>query len=469
MNEKERKSSRLVVSYKIAAFVIIMLFLPITVAAVLHQAPNPGAQVAPLKANWPQGATGAIGAGGPTGANVNANQPVGSYSYLIGQWSNGTYYAQNGTTGLISQSSADSTVLINSIISGLPSNGQLVISGGDYVLDNQTSIVDAANPNIVIQGVNNPVFTVPRNFNLSIFSISAQNVTVSGLTINAVGQQSNANNGAIMLEPTATDCTVKNNYISGATTGVLISDNDSIISRNTVLNSIHDGITIEGGTFSDPGQGIAGGDKISVLENFVKGSQIYNGISLVAATNCLVSGNNVVDPMANGIALENFGYGVCSNDVITSNSVTNVQEGNGLDVYISYNNVSYTAQQCQFADNSISNASGGIYVGYGQNLLYNNTRILNVQNGIVFDPDLPSSNAIQFSGITINKARDSGMSLENAANLAFNNIALNNIGSNGIGIANVTDVTFSNYGLNGVAGDGIVITNLGSLSLSQTV
>ncbi|MGA2386740.1 MAG: polysaccharide deacetylase family protein [Candidatus Bathyarchaeia archaeon] len=51
MTEKERKSSRIVVSYKIAAFVIIMLFAPITVAAVLHQPPNPGAQAASLKAN----------------------------------------------------------------------------------------------------------------------------------------------------------------------------------------------------------------------------------------------------------------------------------------------------------------------------------------------------------------------------------------------------------------------------------
>jgi len=459
MNEKKRKSSRLVVSYKIAAFVIIMLFAPITVAAVLQQAPNPGAQAAPLKANWPHGATGAIGAEGPTGANVTANQPIGSYSYLIGQWSNGTYYAKNGVTNVITLFSTDPTVLINSVIPCLPSNGQLDISEGNYALDNLTSIVDASNPNIVLQGIGNPVFTVPDNFDLSVFSISAQNVTISGLTINASGQQSNASNGAIMLEPTATDCTVKNNFITGATTGVMISDNDSTVSRNTVLNSIHDGITIEGGTFSDPGQGIAGGDKISILDNFVKGSQIYNGISLVAATNCLVSGNNVVDPMSNGIALENFGYGVCSNDVITSNSVTNVQEDNGLDVYISYNNASYTAQQCQFVDNSISNASGGIFVGYGQNLLYNNTRILNVQNGIVFYSATPASNTIQFSRITINEASNSGMKLENAANLAFNNIVLNNIGSNGIGIANVTDVTFSNYGLNGVAGDGIVITN----------
>ncbi len=51
MTEKEHKSSRIVVSYKIAAFVIIMLFAPISVAAVLHQAPNLGVQAAPLKAN----------------------------------------------------------------------------------------------------------------------------------------------------------------------------------------------------------------------------------------------------------------------------------------------------------------------------------------------------------------------------------------------------------------------------------
>lgn len=450
---------------KIAAIAITLIIFSITFASVYSYWQN-----IPPKANasaLPQGATGA-----------NANQPVGPYSYLIGQWSNGTYYAQNGTTGLISWSSPDATVLINTAISNLSSNGKIIIASGNYVLDNLTAITDAATPNIIIQGEDNPILISPNGFNNNVFSILASNVTIKGFTVESTGQNSYFLNAGINIEPSALNCSVQQNTIVGATTGIMVCGNYTNVFNNVIQNSLKDGITIGGGNYSNTNS--LGGQGISIVDNFVKTSSIYNGISQVASINCIVSENTVINPHANGYALENLGYGPCFNDTLSNNQVSEPQTGNGIIIYSAVNNIP-SAINCQFIGNQISNTpEHGVCIYSGSDVQFTSTQISSVsQYGVYIRGNITG---FQFTGLNINGARD-GIALLNGTNIQFGNIFINNTSNIGIYTVNGTDINFNGYTVN-LAGsnsvyidnpsvsetfsNGLITNNLGNSSIYET-
>ncbi|HMK95755.1 MAG TPA: right-handed parallel beta-helix repeat-containing protein [Candidatus Limnocylindrales bacterium] len=393
---------------------------------------------------------------GETETYVNlANKQGDIYKLSVGSGKNyGYYFCQDSQNNYLNCFTVTNpTQLINSAIRNSSSGDTIDFLPGTYLLD--SSVSDSSNPNISLQGSPNAVFTVPTNFDSKIFDISAQNVTIAGLTINARGQQSNASIAAIYLEPSASGCTVKNNYITEATTGVMISDNDSSIIGNSVFNSIHDGITIEGGKWSDPGGQLYGGNRISILGNLVNGSQIYNGISLVAATNCIIKGNTVLNTASNGFAFENFGWGICKNDAVESNTINNIRNGFGLLAYDPYNGL-LSSTGCEFSYNHISNVAAGVYVGSGQNDSFTGDQVLDANCGTEI---AQAASNLQFNNLLVSHLSGDGIQLLNGTNLQFVNTQISDADGNGIYIVNSTSINFNGYSLNDVGLDGILVDN----------
>jgi parallel beta-helix repeat protein len=268
------------------------------------------------------------------GSLTGAPSGVQDYSYLIGVFSNGTYYVVNGSTNqyVISWSSTNATLVINNAIA---LGGNVFISSGTYYL---TGFINASVNNLDLYG-------------------AGQGVTVLNM---ATG-------------------TYKNNIQALSVSGVLIHD-----------------LTVDGNNANNPRQSTAppgpGGPGMSwaeLLQNGISlqncsGCQIYrctalnnafNGIQLYATTNSTVNNCVIVNSFWHGLELwASCAYDYCTYNYVAASNASEIVFENCYNCYATYNTITGINSSYGGA-RGFEFHNGGATGLYGNNIVSYNTII----------------------------------------------------------------------------------------------
>jgi parallel beta-helix repeat protein len=125
---------------------------------------------------------------------------------------------------------------------------------------------------------------------------------------------------------TVKDCTVTNTQLEidqgagGITCNSLSSVTGNVVSRNNIVAILTgSGCTIRDNTLSEGSYGISPGDGCSVIDNTI--FFMFDGISILDVSGCLVRGNTVRECDGNGISIEGF------DNAIEENLVTSCEVG----------------------------------------------------------------------------------------------------------------------------------------------
>jgi hypothetical protein len=202
----------------------------------------------------PQGEPGINGTNGKDGTNgINgtngfaSDQQIGSYSFIVGIYSNGTYYAKNGKESTISFASTNASYVFNSAITSLGNKtGEIFVTAGEYNLTNSilakgglhiqgegiNKFANQSGTKLQLSGGNFPLILVNQTEDQYFFSISDMELFGNGFsqyTINSGAVQTNCSAG-IMLTGISSDYLIENMFIHGF--GVCIyADNSSWYGR----------------------------------------------------------------------------------------------------------------------------------------------------------------------------------------------------------------------------------------------
>ncbi len=262
---------------------------------------------------------------------------------LIQAVDSGAYQAVNASDGKVINSSADASITINSQIQD---NNCIALAAGTYVLTS-TITKHANNVTIEGQGSSSVIFLSAPDF--SAFTLSnAADWTIKSLAVNAGSE--NKSSGFYLFNCqniTIANCGVSNSYYSGITTlrssnieidgntvqnsaagfGIAVwNTTQSTIANNRVDSTYWSGITVSdgsnynvifGNSVSRSGQNGALGDGIEIgsteqsaatVGNLVSNNtchdNVVDGISIAQSSLTVVSGNDVFNNGAAGIALE---------------------------------------------------------------------------------------------------------------------------------------------------------------------
>jgi len=228
------------------------------------------------------------------------------------------------------------------------------------------------NKSISLIGQNKSNTTIHGRFPRNIIHIVANNVTITGFTVE---ESEYGYNGIYLYQSESsniTDNIIKSSYygihlhtcasnllhanlISDCEYGIrLYNSTNNILLGNTILsnkNGIHLDIS---------------SDNIVIGNN--ASSNTWNGIYLYSSSNNDVSGNNLSSNEARGIRLHNS-----ENNTISANTVS--KNENGIHLYNSSNNTLY--------DNPVSNNTDGIWLAHSsQNLICGNAISFNTRYGL---------------------------------------------------------------------------------------
>jgi len=178
---------------------------------------GPTGATGPAGPTGPTGATGTTGAQGSAGTNgvngANALQPIGAYSFLIGVYPNGTYYAQNGTDGSICWSSIDAANMINHAVASLTQGGTIQFKNGTYTINNEGTTVTTDwygiylhnLKGITLEGEAGTNFVMGNNQNVSMVLID----TSSNVTINQISFNGNKANNMYIVSGNNESCAIQ--------------------------------------------------------------------------------------------------------------------------------------------------------------------------------------------------------------------------------------------------------------------
>jgi nitrous oxidase accessory protein len=222
---------------------------------------------------------------------------------------------------------------------GTPANPyRNITSGLEHAKDGNTIFVKAGtyrehvvvNESVSLIGEDRNSTIIDGNGNGTVISITANNVSIEGLTIEWSGQGPN-------------DCGISIDHSTG-----------NYISHNTITND-YEGIGL-----------------YSSSNNVVSGNNItdsYYGIGLYSSSNNVVSGNNITDNYYEGI-----GFYYSGNNVVSGNTITDNYYGIGF--YYSGNNV--------VSGNTITDNYYGIAFYYSGNNVVSGNTITDNYYGIAF-------------------------------------------------------------------------------------
>jgi hypothetical protein len=187
----------------------------------------------------PQGEQGINGTNGTDGTNgtngtdgLAAQEQIEPYSFIVGIYSNGTYYAKNGKEGTISFASTNASYVFNSAILSLGNKtGEIFVTAGEYNLTNSilakgglhmqgegiNKFANQSGTKLQLSGGNFPLIIVNQTEDQYFFSISDMELFGNGFsqyTINSGVIQTNCSAG-IMLTGVSSDYLIENMFIHG--------------------------------------------------------------------------------------------------------------------------------------------------------------------------------------------------------------------------------------------------------------
>jgi nitrous oxidase accessory protein len=351
--------------------------------------------------NGKNGINGTNGINGENGINgkdgLNANQLIGAYSFLVGVYPNGTYYAQNGKDGSISFVSTNASYTLNSVLT--PGN-TILIQDGLYIINSTSGIqvpdnvkiTGMSKENTILRQAANAPITCPAIISNADFKKGNQNITVSNLQIDGNWQNQNMNAQAMGIQLVHVSyVTIENCYVHdtahdcmGAWYG---SDHCLFINNISANPASHQAIFLETGT---SGNMVELNKDCKIVDNLCYGATNYTGI-VISGINCLADGNTiwnckqdlVISSLAsNCVVSSNICYNSTAEGIFLSNSTFNDISGNTL-YGIGTNGISVVnSNDSSVSNNLISNCGldgspnrKGIYVDSGsfQNSIIGNS------------------------------------------------------------------------------------------------
>lgn len=301
--------------------------------------------------------------------------PGQNANYLIFQ-SAGINYIKTQTNGSIVYSSSDVAATFGTAFKYVAIGGNITVQSGTYLADKAVEMSNCNNVWLIFE--NGAVLTISNNLNRAVLSVSkSNNINLKNVAINGNGANQNTQSSGIIFY------LVNNSVIDGAQItncrrdGFETFDEVGSSCSNGIQNSIitycgWNGITIQGTGLSQSRNQFAINNEISHCGDV--------GISIYAA-GAIVRNNYVHDMDGTqgsnnaqwGIAVEDNGYAVISN-----NTITKVGSGIGLTV----------GKSSLVFNNNITNCGTGIWAtDQGFNTITNNT-ITNWGTGYNFGIDL---------------------------------------------------------------------------------
>jgi parallel beta-helix repeat protein len=203
---------------------------------------------------------------------------------------------------------------------------QNITSGLEHAKDGNTIFVKArtyrehvvVNKSVSLVGENRDSTIIDGNGIGTVISITANNVSIEGLTIRGSGPY---NCSSISIVHSTgnhiSHNTITNNYYEGIG---LYSSSNNVVSGNTITNNYYEGI----GLYSSSNNVVSGN---TITNNYLEG-----GIGLYSSSNNVVSGNTITNNYYG------IGFSYSGNNVVSGNTITNNYYGIGFS-YSSNNNI----------------------------------------------------------------------------------------------------------------------------------
>lgn len=321
------------------------------------------------------------------------------YSYLIGIFSNNTYYCVNGTSDqyITALSSTNAARIINNVIAIATSGNTILLSAGIYTIN--SSIVSHGKNNISLMGEHGTILQYASDFaSAIIYLTAASNWVISGLTLDgSLSQATPSFQSVWQVGIRLQDCVnveVENNYINEfrvygiwtLSSYPTITSYGGSIHNNVITNCGWNGITIGGSLGETSG--------IRVYSNDVSGSSDV-GITIYGEDNMIYE-NNVSSCLSiygqgsansgNGIDVEEGTDNVISNNVVTNCNASYCAWYEGLPDPVSFNtfandsSINSTSDKAAFILNAPNNyIQGGTVVNWNTRAVW----IANASNCVV--------------------------------------------------------------------------------------
>jgi len=214
-----------------------------------------------------------------------------------------------------------------------------------------------------------------RDFNQGIFIDAAAHVTISGVTVEDVGQEGihvRQNSSFITISGSTVQRTGLNGsngegfYIGTGSAGPLDNSHDITLSNNTILDTTHEGIELKAGTYNVTidGNTLTGTNTAAAVGTSVGAIEVLEsngGVQTLAFDPQHVIRNNVISSVKTGIRL---GTG----STAYNNVIHTVTTGSGILI----NNSASDAYTRRVYHNTIDMASGAVTISAGTTDVRNN-------------------------------------------------------------------------------------------------
>ncbi|OQD58371.1 adhesin-like protein [Methanobrevibacter arboriphilus JCM 13429 = DSM 1125] len=345
-------------------------------------------------------------------------------------------------------------------------DNDLVISfdDGEYVDWGQLNI--SRNATIVGKNRGGAKFTTSSGGTL--FNINATNVKIINLTISGY---------TTAIKSNCSDLTISDNNITTSGVSINLSSSGSanpitgvVIKDNIIKSSISDfyrgAVSLFGKSDDKTVFDVlfSGNNIIGVFSGVYLGGGSYD--SPVSSANLVFENNNITGTLGYGVYL----YASSSNNTNITFANNNITGTSGYGVYLSAyssNNTNVT-----FANNNITGTSGnGVYlaasISNNTNITFANNNITGTSgNGVYLSASISNNTNVTFANNNITGRSGYGVDLSayssNNANITFANNNITGTSNNGVLLSayssNNTNVTFANNNITGTSGNGVSLS-----------
>jgi hypothetical protein len=287
--------------------------------------------------------------GSVTSAKIQNGTLKAAFSFLI--WRDGsTYYAKNGSTGVIQYFGTNATTVINNAISSIPTGGLVFLCDATYNIDGTINVVGKLNINIIGQSWETKL-NLTQNSNTDMMYVENSNYTTIKSIYFQGNRDSQTSGNGIYVHNSERILIERCQFYEIRQTAIHINGTWPMSSLQPWI--VRNRIEKIGNSTTDYGIWI--GDYASdahIVDNDVgrvTGSAIY-----VTSSGFLIAANTLWD--------SNYGLNVYS---VTSGVITgNIMDNNGLDgINIdSCQNLLITSNIAKLNSNNLWNSSSGIYL-----------------------------------------------------------------------------------------------------------
>ena len=299
---------------------------------------------------------------------------------------------------------------VNKTVSG----DEIIVSPGNY-----TENIRIMTSDLIIRSASgNPGDTIitANNQDKDVFYVEANNVTITGFSINGAGTD---RAGVYLIR--SSNCTIENNGLTNDTLGVYLKNSTyNLVLNNTAVEGKR-GINIERSNYNRASGNTVSNQRFGIYLLGSEGNMLSdNTVSMSADHGIVLENSSNYNNLTGNIASSNRAYGIYLTDSSNNKLNSNEASGNNRGVYLT------TANGNTLSNNNVlDNVEYGILLSYSSGNNISENKASNCSRGI----HLSTSSDNMLSGNTIVSNGILGLYLTSTSNnnTVFNNYLNNNV------------------------------------------